>query len=73
MALQRAVDKAQRGCRCAETAASDGFVIRPETYYHDAWETFIEAGLAQPLIAEVKGKAVTLVITFRFHGKEVLI
>jgi peptidoglycan pentaglycine glycine transferase (the first glycine) len=50
----------------AETATRDGFVIRPEAYYRDAWGSFIEAELAQPLIAEVAGEAVAMVITFRF-------
>jgi peptidoglycan pentaglycine glycine transferase (the first glycine) len=62
----------------AETAARDGFVIRPEPYYHDVWSTFIEAGLAQPLIAEVGGPApssvegepVAMVIVFHFPSKE---
>ena len=49
-----------------ETAARDGFVIRPEDYYHDAWGAFIEAGLAQPLIAEVEGEPVAMVLIFRF-------
>jgi peptidoglycan pentaglycine glycine transferase (the first glycine) len=53
-------------CMYAETAARDGFVIRPEDYYRDAWSTFIEAGLAQPLIAEVEGEAVAMVIIFHF-------
>jgi lipid II:glycine glycyltransferase (peptidoglycan interpeptide bridge formation enzyme) len=50
----------------AETAARDGFVIRPEAYYRDAWGTFIEAGLAQPLVAEVEGEAVAMVLIFCF-------
>ncbi len=52
----------------AETATRNGFVIRPEAYYRDAWGTFIEAGLAQPLIAEVadEREAVAMVIVFRF-------
>jgi lipid II:glycine glycyltransferase (peptidoglycan interpeptide bridge formation enzyme) len=53
----------------AETAARDGFVIRPETYYQDAWGSFIEAGLAQPLIAEVAGEPVAMVIIFAFAGR----
>lgn len=53
----------------AETAVRDGFVIRPETYYHDAWGSFIEAGLAQPLIAEVAGEPVAMVIIFRFGAR----
>lgn len=35
-----------------ETAARDGFVIRPEAYYRDAWGSFMQAGLAQPFVAE---------------------
>jgi peptidoglycan pentaglycine glycine transferase (the first glycine) len=50
----------------AETAARDDFVIRPEDYYRDAWGSFFEAGLAQPLIAEVKGEAIAMLIIFRF-------
>ena len=50
----------------AQTSARDGFIIRPEEYYRDAWGTFIEAGLAQPLIAEVEGEPVAMVIVFRF-------
>lgn len=49
-----------------ETSLRDRFVIRPESYYRDAWGTFIEAGLAQPLIAEVNGEPVAMVILFRF-------
>jgi peptidoglycan pentaglycine glycine transferase (the first glycine) len=50
----------------ARTAARDDFVIRPEAYYRDAWGAFIEAGLAQPLIAEVEREPVAMVIIFRF-------
>ncbi len=50
----------------AKTAIRDDFVIRPKAYYRDAWSAFIEAGLAQPLIAEVEGKAVAMVIIFHF-------
>ncbi len=53
----------------AETAARDGFVIRPEVYYHDAWGAFIEAGLAQPLIAEVEREPMAMVLIFRFAGR----
>jgi lipid II:glycine glycyltransferase (peptidoglycan interpeptide bridge formation enzyme) len=53
----------------AETAARDRFVIRPEAYYRDAWGSFIEAGLAQPLVAEVDGEPVAMVIIFAFAGR----
>ncbi len=48
-----------------ETSLRDRFVIRPQSYYQDAWGAFIAAGLAQPLIAEVDGEAVAMVILFR--------
>jgi lipid II:glycine glycyltransferase (peptidoglycan interpeptide bridge formation enzyme) len=50
----------------AKTAKRDGFIIRPLDYYRDAWTTFIEAGLAQPLIAEVNGEPVAGLLLFRF-------
>ena len=53
----------------AETSARDNFIIRPRDYYHDAWGTFIEAGSAQPLIAEVDGEPVAMVIVFRFEHR----
>jgi peptidoglycan pentaglycine glycine transferase (the first glycine) len=53
----------------AATALRDGFVIRPEAYYQDAWGDFIEAGLAQPLIAKVAGEPVGMVIVFIFAGR----
>ena len=49
-----------------ETAQRDHFVIRPLAYYQDAWGAFIQAGLAHPLIAEVEGEPVAMVILFRF-------
>ncbi|MDY7077834.1 MAG: peptidoglycan bridge formation glycyltransferase FemA/FemB family protein [Chloroflexota bacterium] len=52
-----------------ETATRDGFVIRPEGYYRDAWGAFVEAGLAQPLIAEVEGEPVAMVLVFCFAGR----
>jgi lipid II:glycine glycyltransferase (peptidoglycan interpeptide bridge formation enzyme) len=51
----------------AETAARDGFVIRPAAYYRDAWGSFLAAGLAQPFLAEVEGEAVAGLVVFR-HG-----
>jgi lipid II:glycine glycyltransferase (peptidoglycan interpeptide bridge formation enzyme) len=49
-----------------ETSVRDRFVIRPEEYYRDAWGRFICKGLAQPLIAEIAGTPVAMVILFRF-------
>jgi lipid II:glycine glycyltransferase (peptidoglycan interpeptide bridge formation enzyme) len=53
----------------AETSVRDGFVIREEPYYKSVWQTFMAAGLAEPLIAEVEGKAVAAVVVYRFAGK----
>jgi lipid II:glycine glycyltransferase (peptidoglycan interpeptide bridge formation enzyme) len=50
----------------AETSVRDGFVIRPAEYYHDAWGSFITAGLAQSFIAEVEGEPVSGLIVFKF-------
>jgi lipid II:glycine glycyltransferase (peptidoglycan interpeptide bridge formation enzyme) len=50
----------------AETSVRDGFIIRHQGYYEDAWGTFITAGLAQPLIAEVEGQPVAALIAYRF-------
>jgi lipid II:glycine glycyltransferase (peptidoglycan interpeptide bridge formation enzyme) len=50
----------------AETAVRDGFVIRPPAYYREAWGRFIEAGLAQPLLAEVEGEPIGAVIVYRY-------
>lgn len=50
----------------AETAARDGFLIRPAAYYADVWRTLLAAGQAQPLIAEVEGEAVAAVVLFRY-------
>ena len=53
----------------AETSLRDGFVIREEAYYKMVWQTFMEAGMAEPLIAEVEGEAVAAVVIFRFAGE----
>jgi lipid II:glycine glycyltransferase (peptidoglycan interpeptide bridge formation enzyme) len=60
-----------------ETAQRDAFLIRPLEYYRDAWGTFIRAGLACPLIAEVaeddakpdQREPVAAVILFRLGYK----
>ncbi|NDJ54109.1 MAG: peptidoglycan bridge formation glycyltransferase FemA/FemB family protein [Chloroflexi bacterium] len=49
-----------------ETALRDGFIIRPLSYYRQAWSEFMQAGLAQPIIAEHKGEAIAHVIIFGF-------
>lgn len=50
----------------AETSIRDGFVIRNPAYYRDAWGSFIQDGLAQPLIAEVEDEPVAAIIIYRF-------
>jgi len=53
----------------AETSVRDGFVIRDEGYYRAVWSTFINTGMAAPLIAEVEGEAVAAIMVFWFAGK----
>ena len=53
----------------AHTAVRDDFVIRGKGYYEQIWRTFFEAGLAEPLIAEVEGQPVGAVVIFRFDGR----
>jgi lipid II:glycine glycyltransferase (peptidoglycan interpeptide bridge formation enzyme) len=54
-----------------DTASRAGFVIRPEAYYHDAWGSFMQSGLAQPLIAEVEQQPVAMVIVYRFGERAI--
>ncbi|HEY3344433.1 MAG TPA: peptidoglycan bridge formation glycyltransferase FemA/FemB family protein [Anaerolineaceae bacterium] len=53
----------------AETSIRDGFVIREEGYYRTVWSTFLTAGMADVLIAEVEGEAVAAVILLRFGDR----
>ena len=53
----------------AETSHRDGFLIRPIDYYRDAWSSFMHAGLAQPLAAEVGGEPVAGLVLFHFAGR----
>lgn len=53
----------------AETSLRDGFAIRSESYYRDVWTTFMRAGMAEPLIAEVDGAPAAAVVIFRFAGR----
>jgi lipid II:glycine glycyltransferase (peptidoglycan interpeptide bridge formation enzyme) len=52
----------------AETAARDGFLIRPAAYYRDVWSLFIEQRQAELLLAEVEGEAVAGLMLF-FYGQ----
>lgn len=53
----------------AETAARDGFLIRPEAYYLDLWRDFLKRDLAHLLVAEVEGDAVAGLILFHFGDR----
>ena len=53
----------------AETSLRDGFVIRDQAYYLDVWRTFMRAGMAEALIAEVESEPVAALVLFRFAGK----
>ncbi len=53
----------------AETSVRDGFVIRPFEYYRALWQTFLDAGMLYPLIAEVDSVAVAAVVIFRFASR----
>jgi lipid II:glycine glycyltransferase (peptidoglycan interpeptide bridge formation enzyme) len=50
----------------AETGERDGFLIRPLSYYRDAWRTFLGVKLARMLLAEVERELVAGLILFRF-------
>lgn len=50
----------------AQTAARDHFIIREEDYYLGVWRRFINAGMADALIAEVEGQLVAGVLLFHF-------
>jgi lipid II:glycine glycyltransferase (peptidoglycan interpeptide bridge formation enzyme) len=52
----------------AETSLRDGFAIRPYAYYADAWDAYVQAGLGQPLVAEVEGQAVAGAVILRHAG-----
>jgi peptidoglycan pentaglycine glycine transferase (the first glycine) len=53
----------------AETSVRDGFVIRNENYYRSVWRSFMERGMAEPLIATVEGEPVAGIFLFYFAGR----
>ncbi len=53
----------------AQTAARDGFIIREMDYYLRVWQSFIQEGMAQPLIAEVEGTMVAGLVLFFLGGR----
>jgi lipid II:glycine glycyltransferase (peptidoglycan interpeptide bridge formation enzyme) len=54
-----------------ETADRDDFTVRPTAYYLDAWNSFYEAGLAQPFIAEYEGRPMGAVIIVRYGQRAI--
>jgi peptidoglycan pentaglycine glycine transferase (the first glycine) len=53
----------------AETSLRDGFVIRPQDYYECVWTTFMQAGMLEPLIADLDGETLAAVMLFRFGDR----
>ncbi len=53
----------------AETSLRDGFAIRNESYYQTVWREFLQADMAEALLAEVDGEVVAGLILFFFAGK----
>jgi peptidoglycan pentaglycine glycine transferase (the first glycine) len=53
----------------AETSVRDHFVIRGENYYRTLWGTFIQAGSAELLIAEVEEEPVAGLVLFSFGNR----
>jgi lipid II:glycine glycyltransferase (peptidoglycan interpeptide bridge formation enzyme) len=51
------------------TGERDAFITRPLAYYQQAWQTFMQAGLAHALIAEADGVPIAHVILFHFGRK----
>ncbi len=52
-----------------ETALRDGFTIRPIEYYLDAWQSFYDAGMGLPLLAEFEGDPVAAVLLVRYGDR----
>jgi Uncharacterized protein involved in methicillin resistance len=50
----------------AETSVRDGFVIRSQEYYETVWQTYFDAGMLVPLVAEVEGKKIAGLMLFSF-------
>ena len=50
----------------AQTATRDGFLIRPEAYYRDVWQRFLQADRAEMHLAAVGNEVVGGLILFRF-------
>jgi lipid II:glycine glycyltransferase (peptidoglycan interpeptide bridge formation enzyme) len=50
----------------AETSQRNEFIIRGAQYYLEAWRAFSRAGLMLPLVAEVAGEPVAMLVLFHF-------
>ena len=53
----------------AETSARDEFPIRPFEYYYDVWQSFLQDGMADLLLAEWEGKLLAGLMLFRLGHK----
>ena len=53
------------------TAERNEFTIRPPEYYLDAWQSFYDAGMAHPLIAEYEGMPLGAVIVIAYGGRAI--
>ncbi len=55
----------------AQTAARDGFIIRPRAYYETVWRLFwqAEAPHAEALLAEAEGEPLAALWVFTFAGR----
>lgn len=51
------------------TSARDQFIIRPFSYYADAWGTFVKAGLAQIFMARYQEEVLAGLIVFHFGDR----
>lgn len=51
------------------TSLRDEFIIRPFSYYTDAWATFVERGLAQLFLAHYQGETLAGLMVFHFADK----
>jgi lipid II:glycine glycyltransferase (peptidoglycan interpeptide bridge formation enzyme) len=52
-----------------ETANRDGFIIRPQEYYLDVWTRFMQAGMAEGLVAEYEGTPLAGLIYFHLGAR----
>ncbi len=52
-----------------ETSRRNGFVIRSEDYYQTLWRAFSEAGMLDPIIAEVDDEPIGAVMLFHYAGR----